>query len=394
MGVSDINNKELEICISKTVSNAGTIAFNSILNVWILDYFKSSSILGTANFWIGLTSILCSFLGGILADSKYLMGTLLLTDLLSSFLCIFFALTTSFQSLIGLYVLVSLLNINIYIASPMFKTMTGQIIVRSKIISFNTKLSFILQIITMTVPPISAALYSYKFVNMNSILFINAFSFLVSLLCMILLRRSYHSENQNIKSSLQFLPTLRYLFTNNKLLALIFAGGILNFSLAGFNILSPYLASSVLKNSSLYGWFLSMEAVGNFLGILSIKFIKMDRNIRVERLMLVFSGVLLFLAIYLKSITLFGLTSILLCIALSRYNVASQSFIQLDTPKQMIGKTFSIMFTITNFGTAIGSLLFGQLIDLNLSVAALLTGIGMMFPTSIWIFLKRKNQGD
>lgn len=394
MGVSDINNKELEICISKTVSNAGTIAFNSILNVWILDYFKSSSILGTANFWIGLASILCSFLGGILADSKYLMGTLLLTDLLSSFLCIFFALTTSFQSLIGLYVLVSLLNINIYIASPMFKTMTGQIIVRSKIISFNTKLSFILQIITMTVPPISAALYSYKFMNMNSILFINAFSFLVSLLCMILLRRSYHSENQNIKSSFQFLPTLRYLFTNNKLLALIFAGGILNFSLAGFNILSPYLASSVLKNSSLYGWFLSMEAVGNFLGILSIKFIKMDRNIRVERLMLVFSGVLLFLAIYLKSITLFGLTSILLCIALSRYNVASQSFIQLDTPKQMIGKTFSIMFTITNFGTAIGSLLFGQLIDLNLSVAALLTGIGMMFPTSIWIFLKRKNQGD
>ena len=77
------------LTISKTLSFAGTTFFNAILNIWVLEVFGSSKVLGNINGYIGVAAIICNLLGGAFADSRYLVRLLLWSDLIASLVCFY-----------------------------------------------------------------------------------------------------------------------------------------------------------------------------------------------------------------------------------------------------------------------------------------------------------------
>ncbi|AVK62372.1 hypothetical protein C5Z25_11660 [Lactobacillus sp. CBA3605] len=371
---------EYKIITSKTVSFIGTLGFNAVLNIWILHYFHSSAILGNANAYIGASAFICSIVGGYIADGKHLKSALLISDLIACLVCVISAVTQAFKELQIMYVIVFLLNINVYLNSPLFKTLSGHLIAKDQLVKFNVKLSFLIQLVTIIIPPIFTSLYSASLLSFQTVLFVNAASFFISFICVYQLPKIH-----NKKKGINYQKALSNILKYRVLLLLIITGGLLNLILSGFNILSPIYATQTLHNSNLYGYFLAFESVGGILGILSIKWIKLSDNILFERWSLVFSALSLLLIIFFKSTLLFIFSISILSMSISRYNVSVQSFIQKKVALVQLGKVFSISFMFANLGTIIGSYLFGQLFTLSLPAAIITICLGLVLIDLVWL---------
>ena len=173
------------LIFSKTISFAGTTLFNSILSIWIIEVFNSSKILGNINGYVGIAAIICNLLGGIFADSRYLMNLLLISDGVACLICFFVVGMGLVDDLLWIYILVFILNANSYLSSPLFKTLVHYVVRKDEIVKYNTNLSFLVQLITVLFPPVSTTLYAVKLLSMNNVVVLNGISYLLSFLVLL-----------------------------------------------------------------------------------------------------------------------------------------------------------------------------------------------------------------
>lgn len=118
---------EKALLSSKTISTAGTLFFNAVIDLWVVQIFGSAKILGNTMAFTTLAAAICSFIGGYLADSSCRLRVLIMINAVSSLVCGIAFLEQ--KQLIGkpltVYLLVFLLNIGSYLSSPLFKTITS-----------------------------------------------------------------------------------------------------------------------------------------------------------------------------------------------------------------------------------------------------------------------------
>ena len=107
---------------SKTISTAGTLFFNAVIDLWVVQIFGSAKILGNTMAFTTLAAAICSFIGGYLADSSFRLRVLIMINAASSLVCGIAFLEQ--KQLIGkpltVYLLVFLLNIGSYLSSALY----------------------------------------------------------------------------------------------------------------------------------------------------------------------------------------------------------------------------------------------------------------------------------
>lgn len=376
------------LIFSKTISFAGTTLFNSILSIWIIEVFNSSKILGNINGYVGIAAIICNLLGGIFADSRYLMNLLLISDGVACLICFFVVGMGLVDDLLWIYILVFILNANSYLSSPLFKTLVHYVVRKDEIVKYNTNLSFLVQLITVLFPPVSTTLYAVKLLSMNNVVVLNGLSYLLSFLVLLSFLRKKDSGKGKI--SFNYLTAINYLKSDSEMFVLVVTGGLLNAFLAGFNIYVPIFTTKIINNVAIYGYIMTLEAVGGILGIISMKYVKMLNSILLERYLFIISSCLLILLSYYGNLLVIALFTIILTFCLARYNITVQSVIQQDVPQKIIGRIFSLFFLIVNIGSTMGSFIFGYLFSLNNNKPLLLVATGFVVIDLLWIFISRK----
>ncbi|AWZ39072.1 MFS transporter [Ligilactobacillus murinus] len=376
------------LIFSKTISFAGTTLFNSILSIWIIEVFNSSKILGNINGYVGIAAIICNLLGGIFADSRYLMNLLLISDGVACLICFFVVGMGLVDDLLWIYILVFILNANSYLSSPLFKTLVHYVVRKDEIVKYNTNLSFLVQLITVLFPPVSTTLYAVKLLSMNNVVVLNGLSYLLSFLVLLSFLRKKDSGKGKI--SFNYLTAINYLKSDSEMFVLVVTGGLLNAFLAGFNIYVPIFTTKIINNVAIYGYIMTLEAFGGILGIISMKYVKMLNSILLERYLFIISSCLLILLSYYGNLLVIALFTIILTFCLARYNITVQSVIQQDVPQKIIGRIFSLFFLIVNIGSTMGSFIFGYLFSLNNNKPLLLVATGFVVIDLLWIFISRK----
>lgn len=149
---------------SKTISTAGTLFFNAVIDLWVVQIFGSAKILGNTMAFTTLAAAICSFIGGYLADSSFRLRVLIMINAASSLVCGIAFLEQ--KQLIGkpltVYLLVFLLNIGSYLSSPLFKTITSISVEKTRIVAFNRSITFASQLCTVLIPPAATWLFAKK----------------------------------------------------------------------------------------------------------------------------------------------------------------------------------------------------------------------------------------
>lgn len=379
------------LTISKTLSFAGTTFFNAILNIWVLEVFGSSKVLGNINGYIGVAAIICNLLGGAFADSRYLVRLLLWSDFIASLVCFYIVGMNLVEELFWLYILVFSLNASTYLASPLFKTLVRYVLAKDEIVKYNTELSFLIQLATIVVPPLATTLYATKWITMNEAILLNGVSYLISFVALFSLRKL---KLKNTRLDFNYYAALQELKAKRNILFLVLTGGALNAFLAGFNLYAPLFATTLMKDPALYGYLMSLEAVGGILGIISLKWLDISQKIGLERyLFALAAGALIFVYVF-TSIFWIALFTLILTFCLARYNVAIQSIIQQEIVPQVLGKVFSLFFLVVNIGLSSGSFIFGYLFALDHNKPLLLVAGGLILIDLLWFFVTKLEQKE
>ena len=372
---------------SKTISTAGTLFFNAVIDLWVVQIFGSARILGNTMAFTTLAAAICSFIGGYLADSSFRLRVLIMINEASSLVCGIAFLEQ--KQLIGkpltVYLLVFLLNIGSYLSSPLFKTITSISVEKTRIVAFNRSITFASQLCTVLIPPAATWLFAKKIIGLEGALLLNGLSFV---LLMVGLRKADGVKTAGNSSG--YLGTIKLIKNSGPLLFMALSGFILNFFLSGINVWLPYFTTKILHNASVYGVAISCQAVGGIIGALSIKKIKLDTSLRVERLGLVISCGLIMVLLFAVSAPALILAMFFLAAIITRYNIALQSLIQTNVEQKYIGKTFSTTYLIANLALPIASFLFGHLLDFSWKWLLIVVALGLSSMNLLWIIMKKR----
>lgn len=375
---------------SKTISTAGTLFFNAVIDLWGVQIFGSARILGNTMAFTTLAAAICSFIGGYLADSSFRLRVLIMINAASSLVCGIAFLEQ--KQLIGkpltVYLLVFLLNIGSYLSSPLFKTITSISVEKTRIVAFNRSITFASQLCTVLIPPAATWLFAKKIIGLEGALLLNGLSFVLCALLMVGLRKADGVKTAG--NSNGYLGTIKLIKNSGPLLFMALSGFILNFFLSGINVWLPYFTTKILHNASAYGVAISCQAVGGIIGALSIKKIKLDTSLRVERLGLVISCGLLMAMLFAILAPALILAMFFLAAIITRYNIALQSLIQTHVEQKYIGKTFSTTYLIANLALPIASFLFGHLLDFSWKWLLVVVALGLSSMNLLWIIMKKR----
>ncbi|KLA47346.1 MFS transporter [Ligilactobacillus ruminis] len=381
---------EKALLSSKTISTAGTLFFNAVIDLWVVQIFGSAKILGNTMAFTTLAAAICSFIGGYLADSSCRLRVLIMINAVSSLVCGIAFLEQ--KQLIGkpltVYLLVFLLNIGSYLSSPLFKTITSISVEKTRIVAFNRSITFASQLCTVLIPPAATWLFAKKIIGLEGALLLNGLSFVLCSLLMVGLRKADGVKTAG--NSNGYLGTIKLINNSGPLLFMALSGFILNFFLSGINVWLPYFTTKILHNASVYGVAISCQAVGGIIGALSIKKIKLDTSLRVERLGLVISCGLLMAMLFAISAPSLILAMFFLAAIITRYNIALQSLIQTHVEQKYIGKTFSTTYLIANLALPIASFLFGHLLNFSWKWLLVVVALGLSSMNLLWIIMKKR----
>ena len=380
---------DLRLVYAKNCSLIGNIVFNTILELWLLEKYNSATVLSNAVTLSGITAIVCSFIGGYLADNKYSIRIMILLNLISGIIC---ATPLVFgYSLPVIYLMVLLLNFSSNLSSPIYKKIIAFVYKGKQLPLYNEIMVISSQILSITVAPISTFLFSLKIIDILPAISINILSFFVTAF-LIKSLNVQHLESQ--KRSVGFIKVFKKIILNNEFgnnAKRIFLSNFwLNIFFTGYNIILIYVCTMLLNSKTLYSIVLFCESLGGIIGGFSYILWKFDKKILVERILLVIGSIVLYFSVVLQFNNGIPVSSLILAIAMTRYAVSSQSILQLDVEKENIGKVFSLLYIFSNIAIPIGSVFFGKFLDTNISIAVLLFTLGICATNIVWRVYKNE----
>lgn len=354
--------------------------FTSKIGNIIFDYANSISIVGAFSHkpWVlalyqsseTIIQIIFNLIGGAKADRGNRKKILVLTDILAAIICVIlsFFVGTGFMAEV-MIIANALLAVVYAFNSPTYKSIIREVIEKERIGFFNAVSHGGSEIIRVVGPVIGVGLVGL--IGVRGALIFDAATFVVSALLESFLSRldgeiAPRKEQKNVFSDI--IEGFKYLFSEKKILFLIILASLVNFFLAGYNLLLPFTDVIFPSVNNFYSKALAMEAIG---GIVSSAFIaKVINNFKdnVKALILFLMGtgaVLLLIPIFalcgnayfcLVPYALFG-------ILLTAFNIQFMSYVQVAVAEEYLGRVFSIIFTVAVLFMPLGSLLFSLLVD-------------------------------
>lgn len=385
-----------KLSASKVISTFGNIVFDYANNQFLVSLNPASvGLVGIYQASEKIVGIFFNLFGGVVADHFQRRKVLVITDLLSGVFCLTLSLFSDNTLLLYAIITVNLLlAILDSFASPAYKSIVKEIVFEPAITKLNSILESSARIIQVGGPIIGVTIVDW--VGMRGALLLDGVSFILSgIIILFIIPIVEISDNARREFSfINFFSEIKYgflyLIKKREIFLLVVLSSLMNFFLAGYNLLLPYSQQMFSDfDGSVYGVLLTSEAIGGILG--SIFSGITNKKLRSVRLILVLAleSVILFLTPFIyqlfSSIGALALMIIVFAFLNSNFNIQFFSIVQTEIENGFLGRVFSIIFTCAVLFMPLGTVFFSFVLIptwiYNFSVLG-----GTLFFTSI-IFL-------
>lgn len=384
------------------VSRIGDVLFDYANNTFLASLnMNSLALVGIYQSLENITGVIFNMFGGAIADRFKRKKIIIAADILSGLVCILLSFINTQTWLIYAIVVVNVvLALLTSFSSPATKAFTKEIVKKDSITQLNSYLETASTIVKITIPIIAIGIYHW--IGIHGSLFLDGVSFLTSSLIMAFVAPIVEEVKKEEKISLKLLfqdleSGFTYLFHQKKIFILIILSAMVNFFLAGYNLLLPYGNQMFPKvGGGIYGAFLTAEAIGGLLGAFISG--RVNRNLSTNKLMLflgmsgcVLASIPIFYTIYPNLIFLSVVPGVF-NLFLTIFNIQFFSFVQRDVDNEFLGRVFGIIFTIAILFMPIGTGVFTVILNPNFEYNYLFIGLAVMLLSlfSELIFYKTK----
>lgn len=381
---------EALLWFGKWTSKLGNIVFdyaNSVSIVgafahapWVLALYQSSET---------VIHIVFNLIGGAKADSGSRKKILIVTDVLSAAICLAVSFFVASPRMAEVVIAANALLAVVYaFNSPTYRSIVREMVDGERIGMYNSVSNGGGEVIKIAGPMVGMLLV--RWIGVRGALLFDALTFLLSAVSEMFLMpisgvQKKPKEKKNIFRDIA--EGFSYLVRERQLLFLILLSALVNFFLAGFNLLCPY--TDVMYASfgiEFYSKVLVMEAAGGLLGSL----ISSRLGSRVKenaRLMVLFLGAM---GAALTGSAIVCLIPFLLSgTALTVFNIQFMSYVQLRADEAYLGRVFSIIFTVAVLFMPVGSFVFSFLLDTTSPTGFAVVGGGILLLAAAGILIFR-----
>lgn len=370
------------VIVGQIISLFGNAVVRFVLPLYLMNLTGSSALYGTVTACAFLPAILLSPVGGIAADRVNKRNIMVILDLFTAAVILIFCLFMNRGSLILLLTVTLMLLYGIAGAyQPAVQASIPALVNQENFMAANSVINIISSFASLLGPALGGVLYSVY--GLEPVLWVCMICFLISAVMEIFIRIPYQkrpAEGGIWKAAgTDFAESIRFIRKEKPVIGkiLLVVCGI-NLFLASMIIVAlPYLITEVLnletvQANRLYGFAEGAMAAGGLIGgvcagIFSDKLsVSKSGNLVIACALCVFpigaglllcsSGMLNYIVITACCFTVMVFSTI--------FTVQMMSFIQMETPQNLIGKVIAVVLTVSMCAQPLGNALYGFLFEL------------------------------
>lgn len=398
------NRNFIIVVIGQIISLFGNAIQRFCMSLYILNLTGSAATFSVVLAISTIPYILFAPIAGLLADTVNRKKIMVYLDFFSSVLMAVYAVViiNGRDNITIVAVVMFILSIIYTLYSPTVTACIPQIVEKEKLASANGIIQQVGYVVNLAGPIAAGLLYS--FMGIKVIVIINAISFFLSAVLELFLdipdlEVKERFKNPLLKSVKEMKKSFMYLKKEKKtVLGIIVSYALTNiFVVPVLSVISPYFINVKLNMpSSIYGYIEAIFVLGMIIGGMLITIRPNLFGIKkVHKTMypMVIAMIIMGISTYLKTENKFvilglyamGGLGIMLSLALS--NIISLTYIQGEIRGDMLGKVSAFSTAVATASVAPGQLIYGQLIDFNLSLFNILI-LTFIFSIVVVIFVK------
>lgn len=398
------NKNFIIVVIGQIISLFGNAIQRFCMSLYILDLTGSAAIFSRILAISVIPYILFAPIAGLLADTVNRKKIMVYLDLFSAALMAIYGviLISGRDNTIIVAGVMFMLSTIYTLYSPSVTACIPQIVEKDKLASANGIIQQVAAVVNLLGPIVAGLLYS--FVGIKIIVILNAISFLLAaILEMFLeipdLEVKEKFKNPILQSFKEMKKSFIYLKEKKKIvLGIIVSYGLTNiFVVPILTVVSPYFIRIKLNMSAnLFGFVEAIFVLGMLLGGLLIALKpKMFRIKEIHKTMypMVIAIIIMGVSTYLTRsnkflvLGLYSIGGLGIMFSLSLSNVMSLTYVQQEVKQDMLGKVSAFSTAVATASVAPGQLIYGQLIDINLSLYNILL-LTFIFSVGVVMFIK------
>lgn len=370
------------VVIGQIISLFGNAAIRFALPLYLLNQTGSSALYGTVMACAMVPSILLSPVGGLIADRVNKRNVMVILDFSTAGLVLLFMLLMGHMNLV--LVLTTTLMILYGIAGayqPTVQASVPALVGQEQFVRANAVINVISSFASLLGPVLGGILYSaYGLVPVLGVCIV---SFVLSAVMEIFIRIPYQKQESR-GSVLQtawrdLVESARFIYKDNPLIGqgLLIVCGINLFLSAMIMVGLPYLITEVLpftaaQANRLYGYAQGALAAGGIIGGIGAGILA-DRlqvqkvgNLLIAAALCVFpmgiallwldSGMAVYATITICCFVIMSISTV--------FTVQVMSFVQIQTPQNLIGKVIAVVMTAAMCSQPLGNAMYGFLFEL------------------------------
>ncbi len=371
------------VVIGQIISLFGNAAVRFALPLYLLNLTGSSALFGTVTACAFLPAILLSPVGGIIADRVNKRNVMVVLDFFTALVILLFSLLMEGGSLVLLLTVTMMLLYGIAGAyQPSVQASIPVLVCQEQYMAANSVINTISSFASLMGPVLGGILYSAY--GLKPVLWICTACFTASAVMEIFIHIPF--RKQDAKGSIwktardDFAGSIRFIWKEKPVIAKVVLEvcGINLFLSAMIIVALPYLVTEVLdfgadQANRLCGFAEGALAAGGltggicagvFAGRLSIR---RAGNLVIACALCVFpvSAVLLLTSSGMICYLVLVVCCFFIMVFSTIFSVQMLSFVQTETPKNMIGKVIAVILTVTMCAQPLGNALYGVLFEIS-----------------------------
>lgn len=371
------------VVIGQIISLFGNATLRFALPLYLLNLTGSSALYGTVTACAFLPSILLSPIGGIIADRVNKRNVMVILDFFTALVILAFSLLMNGMNLIVLLTATLMLLYGIAGAyQPSVQASIPALVHQDHIMAANSIINTITSFASLIGPVLGGILYSTY--GLKPVLWICMICFFVSAVMELFIKIPFQKQNSEggiwEMAKRDFAESIRFIRRDNPVIGktLLVICGINLFLAAMIIVALPYLMTEVLdlratQANKLYGFAEGALAAGGLTGgicagIFANKLsIQKSGNLIIACAISVFpiaASLLLFSSGMINYIVI-TICCFIIMVCSTIFVVQMMSFIQRETPQNLIGKVIAVILTVSMCAQPLGNALYGVLFEIS-----------------------------
>lgn len=369
------------VVIGQIISLFGNATLRFALPLYLLNLTGSSALYGTVTACAFLPSILLSPIGGIIADRVNKRNVMVILDFFTALVILTFSVLMNGINLIVLLTATLMLLYGIAGAyQPSVQASIPALVHQDHIMAANSIINTITSFASLIGPVLGGILYSTY--GLKPVLWICMICFFVSAVMELFIKIPFQKQNSEggiwEMAKRDFAESIWFIRRDNPVIGktLLVICGINLFLAAMIIVALPYLMTEVLdlratQANKLYGFAEGALAAGGLTGgicagIFANKLsIQKSGNLIIACAISVFpiaASLLLFSSGMINYIVI-TICCFIIMVCSTIFVVQMMSFIQRETPQNLIGKVIAVILTVSMCAQPLGNALYGILFE-------------------------------